>query len=61
MLHNSIAWLLTTNQWLAKYHVTWIWIQFTLVYIQCTLQNKLGLGKPNASVILTVNKYITQG
>ena len=30
MLHNSIAWLLTTNQWLAKYHVTRICIQFTV-------------------------------
>ena len=26
MLYNSIAWLLTTNQWLDKYHFTWIWI-----------------------------------
>ena len=41
--------------------------EFTLLYYGkeatslCTLQNKLGLGKPNPSVILTVNKYLTQG
>ena len=56
MLHNIIVWLLTTSKWLYKYHMTWIWSNITL-----EIENKLSLGIPNASVILTVNKYITQG
>ena len=58
MLRNIIALFLTTNQQLDKYHVTWIWIQFPLRWqrsnITLKLENKLDLGKTNASVILTV-------
>ena len=41
----------------------WIWIQFTqqISNITLYLENKLGLGKPKASVILTVKIHITQG
>ena len=65
MLCNNITWLLTTNQRIAKYYVTWIWIQFYCRTAKkqhlCTLQNKLGLGKPNACVLLMVKIHITQG
>ena len=30
ILLNSIEWFVTANQCLEKYHLTWIWIQFTL-------------------------------
>ena len=36
MLRNSNACILTTNQQLDQYQVTWIWIQFTLMaYFHC--------------------------
>ena len=58
----QITWLTTSNQCNGKF---WISIQFTLRWqrsnITLYLENKLGLGKPNAFVILTVIKTITQG